>query len=45
MSEVRKQFTRISDFWCTLMHRGATWPIHGHYHCAKCRRVIAAPWD
>ena len=25
------------------MHDEATWPIHGHYQCRKCRRVYSVP--
>jgi hypothetical protein len=45
MSQVRKRWSRIAGLWCSLMHEGATWPIHGRYQCSKCHRVISAPWD
>jgi hypothetical protein len=44
MSHVRERWSRIAALWCSVMHDGATWPIHGRYQCNKCHRVIAAPW-
>jgi hypothetical protein len=44
MKNVKKGIAGIAAAWCSLMHRGATWPIHGHYQCTKCYRMIAAPW-
>lgn len=35
---------RLSGFWCELMHGGATWPIHGRYHCRQCNRMYTVPW-
>ncbi len=36
--------SRLSMFWCFLMHRDASWPINGHYQCLRCHRVYRVPW-
>ena len=35
---------KLAGFWCGLMHGGATWPIHGRYHCRQCNRLYIVPW-
>jgi len=37
-------WSRITDFWCQLMHPSPMWPIHGHYQCPKCKRIYRVPW-
>lgn len=34
----------LGTLWCGLMHGSPSWPINGHYHCAKCGRLYAVPW-
>jgi hypothetical protein len=45
MVKVRDRLTHLSGIWCAVMHDGATWPIHGHYQCRKCKRVYSVPWE
>jgi len=45
MSQVRQRWSRFAELWCSVMHAGAMWPIHGRYQCSQCHRVFAAPWQ
>ena len=36
---------RVAEWWCTWMHDGAMWPVHGRYRCRQCRRLFAVPWE
>jgi hypothetical protein len=38
-------WSRLTDFWCSLMHPAPMWPIHGRYQCPKCNRLYRVPWD
>jgi len=31
--------------WCSMMHPDPTWPINGHYRCARCDRRYPVPWE
>ena len=41
----REAWTRLSDFWCFLMHSDTSWPMNGHYQCTRCKRIYRIPWD
>ena len=38
-------WSRLTDFWCFLMHRRAMWPMKGYYQCSRCKRMFRVPWE
>ena len=39
------RYSRTIEAWCRMMHENVTWPLHGRYHCRRCHRSYAVPWD
>jgi hypothetical protein len=35
---MKQMMDQIQEFWCTRMHAGVMWPIHGRYQCRTCLR-------
>ena len=38
-------WSRIAEFWCTLMHPEPMWPHRGYYRCRVCLREYRVPWE
>ena len=36
---------RSKMYWCKLVHKRTTWPIHGHYLCLECGAEFPVLWE
>jgi hypothetical protein len=42
MLRLVKFWNDLQSGWCSMMHPDPTWPINGHYRCARCNRRIGS---
>ena len=45
MLRLVKFWNDLQSGWCSMMHPDPTWPINGHYRCARCNRRYPVPWE
>ncbi len=38
-------YEALARLWCSLVHAGRMWPIHGIYRCSECLREYPVPWE
>lgn len=38
-------FDSLGEYWCQMVHKKTTWPMHGRYVCQECFRVYPVTWE